>query len=208
MRKLAERCVGPAPASGPPTTTAGLGEDSSERGARSVATSYTRAAASSCNTLANTAETICLSELTTSTVVTCTSRAAAAERMTARTRDWLKSLPELANLPALLHQAVGSYTCDKVFLVRTGVVCSERAWLPDLVTLDTVRAAPSFFRSPRFDCVELRMADGSVGYGQLRLLFTFQKRDYAMVRWFDEVRGSDPLVKRGCPRLTWATTGK
>jgi hypothetical protein len=64
------------------------------------------------------------------------------------------------------------------------------------------------YNAARFDCVQVRMSDDSLGYGLLRILFTYNDQDMAMTRWFDVVPSpkADPLTGRGCCQLNWATT--
>lgn len=41
-------------------------------------------------------------------------------------------------------------------------------------------------------------------YAQLRVLFSFERRDFALVRWYDDSPMNDVLSRHGCRRLKWA----
>ena len=57
---------------------------------------------------------------------------------------------------------------------------------------------------PWFDNVCVQGEGGLPWYAQLRVLFSFERRDFALVRWYDDSPKNDVLLRHGCRRLKWA----
>lgn len=127
------------------------------------------------------------------------------------------SRPDLLRLPALLSTYIDGEAAQQgelvervdegeaLFIVQGGVLCAQVPYAAE-VMLHPVHASESFYGAPWYDCVAV-YAGGEEGewYAQLRCLFTFRKKQFALVRWFDEARprARDVLVKHGCIPLVW-----
>jgi hypothetical protein len=98
----------------------------------------------------------------------------------------------------------------EVKVVKQGVLVADSAYDSDSYYLQGIVAWHDHYGGPWYDTVAVRSGDPSqpIWYGRLHMLFMIEDVAYAVVRWFDIVKGSDrdPLVEAGCTYLKWAGT--
>ena len=143
------------------------------------------------------------------------------EELQARAVQVHERWPEVEALPSLLHTALAldSEATGAQFhtvqpheiikLVGSGTLVAKMSWQGEGV-LQNIRTTPTFLGSPWFDCVALKApSEGEEWFAQLRVLFWFRGKAYALVRWFDVVLEGVPdvLVQHGCVPLKWCATG-
>jgi hypothetical protein len=77
--------------------------------------------------------------------------------------------------------------------------------------LQPVTAWYEHYGRPVFDSVLVGNEESEEPwYGQVQLLFSWERQDWALVRWYELAPSDhdDRLAAAGCTRLTWATVGR
>ncbi|KAF5829602.1 hypothetical protein DUNSADRAFT_15856 [Dunaliella salina] len=120
----------------------------------------------------------------------------------------LQNQPEVPELPKLLGDFLGRRPSplDLIKVHKSAALAGEVPFNVDALVLQVARACSAFHGEPWFDGVCVK-GEGGLWYAQLRLMFSYDGMDLALVRWYNELPGDedDILVRYGCKSVTWAT---
>lgn len=135
------------------------------------------------------------------------------------------SRPELNHLPRGLHDCIVDlqqvhrellgwlkpHEAERVTIVSSGVLRATVPWQEEGLFL-AVHAAPSYYGTEWYDSVAVEAPNGGEWYAQVRCLFWFRHKEFALVRWYEELPArecsGDVLVKHGCKAVKWFAEGR